>query len=95
MLRLVLGITYGAAVGLLGNWLLFHRMRRAKERGREPIAGLGTVFLIRLMADALALVLFWALTRDALGLVAAGISLTVAVQLSLWIVLRRKGGRLE
>lgn len=93
MLVVVLGVTYGAFIGWLGNHVLFRVMDHRREAGQEPLRGIGGVFFLRYVVDLLALVLFWFLTHDRYGLIAAALSITVAVKISLFIVYQRKGGR--
>ncbi|BDG61770.1 hypothetical protein caldi_28600 [Caldinitratiruptor microaerophilus] len=95
MLGVVLGITFGAAAGFLENALLFRAMDRVRRAGKEPVRILGGMFFARYVFDILLLVLFWVLTRSASGLIAAALSLTVAVKISLFIVYTRKGGRFD
>lgn len=94
MPTVVLGITYGGLIGVLGNAILFRVMEERRRAGHEPIKGIGGVFFLRYILDAVSLILFWFLTHDRYGLIAAALSITVAVKISLFIVYRRKGGRL-
>lgn len=94
MLKVVLGVTYGAALGYLGNWVLFRVVRGQAQRGGEPVRAVGAVFFFRLLADGLALVAWWVLTADPYSLIAAALSTTIAVKISLFLVLRRTGGKL-
>jgi hypothetical protein len=95
VLLVVIGITYGTAIGLLGNWLLFRHIEGNRRRGEEPLKGVGGVFFIRYLLDAIGLVVFWLVTRSAYGIVAAALSITVAVKISLFIIYARKGGRID
>lgn len=95
MLTVVIGITYGAILGIIDNLLLFRHIDNNKRKGEEPLNGVGGVFLIRYLLDAVALIVFALVTRHALGIVAAALSITVAVKISLFIVYARKGGRID
>ncbi len=93
MLVVVLGITYGSLIGCLCNYMLFQALDERKRLGQEPLEGIGKIFFLRYAIDFMALILFWLLTRSAYGLIAVGLSITVAVKISLLIVYRRKGGK--
>jgi len=93
MLAVVIAITYGSLIGLTGNWLLFRKMDDNRRSGKEPLRGVGLVFFIRYMIDALALFVYGYIVRDPWPIIAAGFSLTVAVKISLFIVYARKGGK--
>lgn len=95
MLAVVLGITFGAVAGFLENALLFRAMDHARRAGKEPVRMLGGIFFARYVLDILLLILFWVLTRSTYALIAAALSLTVAVKISLFIVYTRKGGRFD
>lgn len=95
MLWVVLGITYGGIIGWTGNWLTLRVLRRRGKSGRDPAEALGVMFLLRLLVDAGALFLWWGVVRDTWSLVAAAVSITVAVKVSLWIAFREKGGKFE
>jgi hypothetical protein len=95
LLKVVIGITYGSAIGLFQNWLLFFWMEENRRRGRELLDGVGKVFLLRYALDAVALLVFGFLVRDAWAIIASGLSVTVAVKVSLFLVYKRKGGRFE
>lgn len=95
MLMVVIGITYGSLVGLFGNWLLFRRMELNRKNGVELLKGIGTVFFLRYAIDLVSLVIFCLLTGCGAGIVAAALSITVAVKISLFMVYCRKGGRFE
>lgn len=95
LLKVVIGITYGVIIGLLENKLLFWTMERNRRRGRDPLDGIGKVFLIRNVVDLVALFGFGFIVRDAWAIIAAALSVTVAVMISLFLVYRRKGGRFE
>lgn len=95
MLQVVIGITYGTILGVIDNWLLFRHINNNKRKGEELLKGVGGVFLIRYLLDAVALIVFALVTRHALGIVAAALSITVAVKISLFIVYARKGGRID
>jgi len=89
----VIGITYGSIIGLVGHWLLFLHMEHNRRQGIELLKGIGVIFLIRYILDAVSLVAFVLVTRHAYAIVAAALSITVAVKISLLIVYTRKGGR--
>lgn len=95
MLQVVIGITYGLLIGLFGHWLLFRKIADNKRRRVDPLRGIGTVFLLRYLIDAVSLVLFALVTRNGPASIAAGISITVAIKVSLFMVYARKGGRLD
>ena len=95
MLLVVIGITYGALIGLLGNWLLFRRMAENRRNGEEPLKGIGGVFFIRYAIDAATLFVFALVVKDKWAIISAALSLTVAVKISLFMVYARKGGRFE
>lgn len=95
MLLIVIGITYGSFIGLIDNWLLWRHIKNNQRKGREPLNGVGGVFLVRYLLDALGLIGFALVTRHALGIVAATLSCTVAVKISLFIIYARKGGRID
>jgi len=80
-------------IGLAENWYLFRRMDQNKKRGVEPLKGIGAVFLIRYLADLVLLFAFGFVVKRAWAILAAGLSLTVAVKVSLLMVYARKGGR--
>lgn len=91
----VIGITYGTLVGLLGNYLLFRKLAENKRNGVDPLKGIGAVFFLRYVIDAAALLLFSLVTKHAWAITAAAVSLTIAVKISLFIVYSRKGGRFD
>lgn len=95
MLMVVIGITYGTFFGLLGNWLLFRKLAENKRIGAEPLKGIGAIFLFRYGIDAISLLTFAYVTKHAWAIVAAALSLTVAVKISLFMVYARKGGRFD
>lgn len=95
LLLVVIGITYGTALGLIGNWLLFRHIDMNRRKGIEPLKGIGVIFLFRYLIDGVGLSLFALITRHGLGIVAAAISITVAVKISLILVYTRKGGRID
>jgi hypothetical protein len=95
VLLVVIGITYGALIGFFGNWLLFRHIANNRRRGEELLKGVGGVFVVRYLLDAVGIVLFWLVTRSAYGIVAAALSITVAVKISLFIIYARKGGRID
>jgi len=75
--------------------LLFRKMENNRESGVNPLKGIGGVFFLRYLIDGVALLLFYLITRNAVGLVAAALSITVAVKISLYVVYTRKGGRFD
>lgn len=91
----VIGVTYGSLIGLIGNWLLFRKMEENRRAGMEPLKGIGAIFFLRYAVDLISLLVFWFLTHDGIGLVAAALSITVAVKVTLIIVYSRKGGRFD
>jgi hypothetical protein len=95
VLWVVIGITYGSVIGLFGNWLLFRHIAGNRRRGEEPLKGVGGVFAFRYLLDAVGIIVFWFATRSAYGIVAAALSITVAVKISLFIIYARKGGRID
>lgn len=95
MLLVVIGITYGALLGYVGNWLVFWKMDQNKRLGAEPLKGIGAIFLARYVVDAIALFAFGYIVKDTWAIVGSGISVTVAVKVSLLIVYSRKGGRFD
>lgn len=95
MLVVVIGITYGSLLGVFGHWLLFRRIDSNRRSGEELLKGVGAVFLFRYLIDGLGLLVFALITRHGLGIVAAALSITVAVKISLLYVYTKKGGRIE
>ena len=95
MLLVVIGITYGAFVGIFGNWLLFRKMEENRRNGTEPLKGIGTIFFLRYVLDAASLFAFAFVVKDKWAIIAAAMSLTVAVKISLLLVYTRKGGRFD
>jgi hypothetical protein len=95
LLKVVIGITYGTIIGLFQNWWLFRAMAENKRHGREPLEGIGKIFLIRYAIDAIALFGFGFAVRDAWAIIAAAMSVTIAVKISLFLVFTRKGGRFD
>lgn len=94
-MAVLLGIVWGSLVGVACHSLVFRHMARNRREGREPLQGIGGVFATRYFLDVVSLVLFYLVVRDGLGLVAAALSITVAVKISLYIVYVRKGGRFD
>lgn len=92
---IVIGILYGSAWGYMGHLLLVRKMENDRISGAEPLRGIGLVFFLRYIIDAIALVLLYLVMKSAGALVAAGISITVAVKVTLFMVYARKGGRSE
>ncbi len=95
MVHVVFGILYGGLVGYIGNLLLFRKMENNRQAGVEPLRGIGVIFFLRYLLDAVGLLLLYLITRNAVGLVAAALSITVAVKISLYVVFTRKGGRFD
>jgi hypothetical protein len=95
VLLVVIGITYGSALGLISHLLLFRHLDDNKRKGEEPLKGVGGVFAFRYLVDIVGLVLFALVTRDGLGIVAAALSITVVVKISLLVTYARKGGRID
>lgn len=95
MITVVLGITYGIFVGLVSNWLLFRKICGNRQQGQDPLHQVGSVFLLRLLLDAVLLFLFAVVVREPWAIIASALSLTMTVKVSLFMVYRRKGGRLE
>lgn len=95
MVPVLLGILWGSLVGVACNALVFRHIAHNRRVGREPLNGIGGVFATRYFLDLISLVLFYLVVRDGLGLVAAALSITIAVKISLYVVYVRKGGRFE
>lgn len=95
MAFIVIGITYGTLLGLIDNWLLFRHIEKNRRKGQELLKGVGGVFLIRYLIDAVALIVFSLITRHAYAITAAALSITVAVKVSLFIIYVRKGGTID
>lgn len=95
MLLVVIGITFGSMLGLLDNWILFRHIENNRRKGKELLTGIGEVFLIRYLIDATALAAFSWITRNGYAIVAAALSITVAVKISLFLILTRKGGKID
>jgi hypothetical protein len=93
VLLVVIGITYGSLIGLLGNWLLFRKIAENRRCGLEPLKGIGAVFFLRYAIDLVSLLIFGYITKNGWAIVAAAVSITVAVKISLYIVYAKKGGR--
>lgn len=89
------GVVYGVLVGFFDNWLLFWQMARNKKSGKDPLRGVGAVFLARYLLDVVFLIVFSLVTRNGIAITAAALSVTVAVKISLIIVYTRKGGRFD
>lgn len=66
-----------------------------RRRGIELLKGVGGIFLLRYLIDGVGLLVFALITRHGPGIVAAAISITVAVKISLIYVYTKKGGRIE
>lgn len=94
MLPIVIGLTYGGIVGLVQNLCLFWYLRRRPAGGRGSLRSLVGLFFLRYLVDLVALLAYWRLFRHTGGLAAAAIAIALAIQVSLWIAYRRKGGRL-
>lgn len=92
---IAVGVAYGAIVGHVGNMLLFRKMENNRRNGVEPLKGIGGIFFLRYGIDALALVILYLVMKSAAGLIAAALSITVAVKISLFMVYSRKGGRFD
>jgi hypothetical protein len=95
LLDILIGVIYGAIVGYIGNLLLFRKMENNREAGLETLKGIGGVFFLRYGLDALSLVILYLVMKSASALVAAALSITVAVKVSLFVVYTRKGGRFD
>lgn len=95
MLHVVIGVTYGALIGLFGNWLLFRKMAENKRHGIDPLKGVGAIFFIRYVIDAASLFAFAFVVKEKWAIISAALSLTVAVKVSLFLVYARKGGRFD
>jgi lipid-A-disaccharide synthase-like uncharacterized protein len=94
LVLVVIGITYGTIIGVVGHVLLFRHIENNKRRGLESLKGVGMIFFLRYVLDAVAVLLYALVTRDGLGIVAAALSITVAVKISLIVVYTRKGGKI-
>lgn len=92
LLQVVLGITYGAAIGFLNNWLLFRAMAQAKDHGQEIVGPLRRVHAWRLLIVALALLTVARWPAAALATATSAVALSLS-KLMVWY--RRKGGRIE
>lgn len=95
MLLAVIGIAYGSALGLFENWILFRKLAANRRAGVEILRGVGLIFFLRYILDAAALFAFGYLVKDKWAIIAAALSLTVAVKISLFIVYARKGGKFD
>ncbi|MFZ5813734.1 MAG: hypothetical protein ACOY93_00345 [Bacillota bacterium] len=95
LVDIIIGVVYGAAVGHLGNLLLFRKMENNRLEGKETLRGIGGVFFLRYGLDGLGLVILYLLMKSPSALVAAALSITVAVKISLFMVYMRKGGRFD
>jgi len=95
VLLAVIGIAFGSALGLLENWVLFRKMATNRRAGVEPLRGVGIIFFLRYILDAAALFGFGYIVRDTWAIIAAAVSITVAVKVSLFIVYARKGGKFD
>lgn len=95
MLWVVIGVTYGAVIGWISNMVLFRRIKENHRAGREPLKGVGGIFLLRYLLDAVALLLFAFIVRDTWAIISSAVSLTIAVKISLFIAFARKGGRFD
>lgn len=92
---IAIGVLFGGAVGHVGNMLLFRKMENNRRDGVEPLRGIGGVFFLRYGLDGLGLVLLYLVMKSPAALVAAALSITVAVKISLFMVYTRKGGRFD
>lgn len=95
MLLVVIGITYGTSIGVLGNWLVFRKMAENSRAGVEPLKGVGAIFFLRYAMDAAFLFGFGYVVKDVWAIIAAAMSLTIAIKVSLLIVYTKKGGRFD
>lgn len=95
LLSVVLGITYGAAVGLFNNHLLFTGMRKARVRGQESLKAAGKLFFLRYLLDLLALAAVLAFVGSISMLVAAALGITVLGNIALYMLYQQKGGKIE
>ncbi|MFZ5827433.1 MAG: hypothetical protein ACOY94_24290 [Bacillota bacterium] len=93
--EIIIGVIYGAIVGHIGNLLLFRKLDDNRREGNEPLRGVGGVFFLRYGLDGLGLVILYLVMKSAAALVAAALSITVAVKISLYVVYMRKGGRFD
>ncbi len=80
---------------MFGNWLLFRKLAENRRIGVEPLKGVGAVFFIRYALDAASLFAFGYVTKHTWSIIAAAMSLTVAVKISLFMVYSRKGGKFD
>lgn len=92
---ILIGFGCGILIGLLDNWLLFWKISRNQRAGREMLHGINLVFLYRYVVDAAALVFVAIITRKMWAVVAVAIAIVISVKVSLLIVYKRKGGRLN
>lgn len=95
LVEIVIGVIYGIIVGHIGNILLFRKMDDNRREGTDPLRGVGLVFFLRYGLDGLGLVILYLVMKSAAALVAAALSITVAVKISLIVVYMRKGGRFD
>lgn len=93
--QVLAGVVVGCVWGCLCNLLLFRKMANNRAAGVEPLRGIGVVFFVRYVLDAAVLALFYLATRSVYGLIAAALSITLAVKASLFHVYARKGGKFE
>ena len=70
-------------------------MANNRAAGADSLRGIGLVFFVRYVLDAVVLVLFYLVVPDVYALIAAALSITIAVKVSLLHVYVRKGGRFE
>lgn len=95
LVSVVLGITYGAGVGLFNNYLLLSGIRRARVRGQEALKATGKLFALRYLLDVAALLAVALLVGDIAMLIAAAVGITILGNIALYRVYVRRGGTFE
>lgn len=92
MIRIVLGVTCALLFALASTWMLFRFMRRTRDEVANSMSGMAKIFFIRLVLNVTCLVLVWFLLHDWKALLAAGLTLALAIQAPIVIAFGRKGG---
>lgn len=95
LIEIAIGVVYGAIVGYAGNLLLFRKLANNQQAGVDPLRGIGVIFFLRYVLDGVGVVILYLVMKSAAALVAAALSITVAVKISLFVVYTRKGGRFD
>lgn len=94
LLWVVLGITFGTAVGVLNNVIVLTGVERVRAQGGEPLRAVGKLFGIRMLIDLVVLIAIIVLTQNVPFLISAAFSITGIGNLLLILWLYRKGGKL-